>query len=259
MSNPRILITNDDGVNARGLASLREIAAELSNDVWIVAPETEQSGAARSLSLSQPVRLRRVAERVFAVSGTPSDSVVMGVYAVLDGKKPDLLLSGVNHGQNLAEDITFSGTIAGALQGMTLGIPSIALSQAKFSRDRIRFQTARAHGPALIRDLLAAGWPANVVINVNFPDTEPDEVKGIEATCEGIRDQLHLFTERRTDLRERDYYWIGYRGALTDAPAGTDLRAIYDGRISVTPLHLDLTHAPTREKLARMLSSPRDG
>jgi len=166
-------------------------------------------------------------------------------------ERPDLILSGVNNGQNIAEDVTMSGTIAAAFQGMTLGIPSVALSLARMDRHAARWHTARAHGAGVIRTLLDGGWPRDVVANVNFPDVEPDEVKGVEVTEQGRRDQLHLYAERRTDLRQRDYFWFGFDGKPSDPPEGTDLHALYNGLISVTPLHLDLTHASARDDLKR--------
>ncbi|MEQ1931460.1 MAG: 5'/3'-nucleotidase SurE [Parvularculaceae bacterium] len=245
----RILCTNDDGVHARGLESLVKIAHALTDDVWVVAPQEEQSGAARSLTLAHPIRVRKFDERRFSVSGTPTDAVMMGVTKLLADRRPDLVLSGVNNGQNIAEDITFSGTVAGAFQGMSLGVPSIALSLARFARDQARWETPEAHAPALIRKLLAAGWPADVVINVNFPDRAPDDVAGVEITAQGQRDAFQLFAEERQDLRGGAYYWFGYSGKLSDPPEGTDLRAVYDGRISITPLHLALTHAEAAAKL----------
>lgn len=251
----RILCTNDDGIHARGLESLVAIARELSDDVWIVAPHEEQSGAARALTLANPIRVREYDARRFSVSGTPSDAVMMATQKLLGGKMPDLVLSGVNNGQNLAEDVTVSGTIAGAFQGMSLGIPSIALSLARFQRDKAKWRTPEQHAPAIIRKLLAAGWPTDVVININFPDREPDEVAGVEVTRQGHRDDFKLFIEERQDLRGGKYYWYGYEGSLSNPPEGVDLRAIYDGRISITPLHLALTHEDSRAKLASLFGT----
>ena len=217
----RILCTNDDGIYARGLDSLVKIARDLSDDVWVCAPQEEQSGAARALTLAHPVRIRQYEERRFAVTGTPSDSVLMGIQKVLGGKKPDLILSGVNNGQNLAEDVTVSGTIAGAFQGMSMGVPSIALSLSRLARDAARWDTAEAHGARVVRSLLDAGWPANVVVNVNFPDRAPDDIAGIEVTRQGHRDAVQLFAEERKDLRGGTYYWYGYTGELSDPPDGT--------------------------------------
>ena len=232
----RILLTNDDGIDSPGLHALREIAAKLSDDVWVVAPQEEQSGAARSLTLTAPIRIRRFDEKRFSVSGTPTDAVMMAVTKLLADRRPDLVLSGVNNGQNIAEDVTFSGTIAGAFQGMTLGVPSIALSLARLSRDSARWATAERHGPWIVRRLLEAGWPSDVVVNVNFPDREPEDVAGVEVTRQGSRDAFQLYTEERQDLRGGTYFWFGFSGKLSDPPAGTDLRAVYDGRISITPL-----------------------
>ena len=241
----RILITNDDGIGADGLQALVRIARKLSEDVWVCAPETEQSGASRRLTLTEPVRVRKLEPKVFAVSGTPTDCVMLAVQELMDDAKPDLVLSGINRGQNLAEDTTFSGTVAGALQGMAVGVRSIALSQVltRF-HDTVQahYETGEAHGPGLISRLLQIGWPKNVVLNINFPAVPPDEVAGVEVTVQGMRDESYLHFDKRTDLRGRDYYWLGYRGRATDPPPGTDLHAVREKRISVTPLHVDLTH-----------------
>ncbi len=253
----RILCTNDDGIHARGLESLVAIARALSDDVWVVAPHEEQSGAARALTLANPIRVREYDPRRFSVSGTPSDAVMMAVHKLMD-RRPDLVLSGVNNGQNLAEDVTVSGTIAGAFQGMSLGIPSIALSLARFQRDKARWSTPEKHAPDIIRKLIETGWPADVVVNVNFPDRDPDAVAGVAVTRQGHRDDFKLFIEERKDLRGFSYYWYGYEGALSNPPAGVDLRAIYDGRISITPLHLALTHEDSLKQLAAAFGAPAD-
>ncbi|MBY0422226.1 MAG: 5'/3'-nucleotidase SurE [Parvularculaceae bacterium] len=251
----RILCTNDDGVHAPGLECLVAIARALSDDVFVVAPQEEQSGAARALTLADPIRVRKFDERRYSVSGTPTDAVMLGVTRLLGDKRPDLVLSGVNNGQNLAEDVTLSGTVAGAFQGMTLGIPSIALSLARFSRDSARWKTPETLAPDLIRRLLAAGWPKDVVYNINFPDRDAGDVAGVEATRQGARDALPLYAEEREDLRGGKYFWFGHSPKLSNPPEGTDLRAVYDGRISVTPLHLSLTHEEALSALARMLGA----
>ncbi|MBT8472173.1 MAG: 5'/3'-nucleotidase SurE [Marinicaulis sp.] len=238
----RILCSNDDGIHARGLESLEKIARELSDDVWVVAPQEEQSGAARALTLAHPIRLRQHDEKRFSVSGTPSDAVLMAVTKIMKDAKPNLILSGVNNGQNLAEDVTVSGTIAAAFQGMSMNIPSVALSLARMDRAKARWQTTEAHGARIVRRLIDAGWPDDVVVNVNFPDREPDQVAGVEVTTQGHRNAYQLYAEERQDLRGGKYYWYGYTGELSDPPEGTDLRAIYAGKISITPLHLALTH-----------------
>lgn len=252
----RILLTNDDGIHAEGLESLERIARALSDDVWTVAPEYEQSGASRALTLADPIRVRKVAERKWAVGGTPTDCVMLGVRELIEGAAPDLVLSGVNRGQNLAEDVTLSGTVAGAIEGMALGIPSIALSQSMlaFHDEVIPFwQTAEAYGPGVVRRLIEVGWPADVVMNVNFPSRPPEAVTEVEVTRQGFRD-THIRTfDRRTDLRGRDYYWMGFSGQMSKPAEGTDLKAIYEGRISITPLHIDLTHRESVNKLKGLL------
>ncbi len=252
----RILLTNDDGVRAKGLSVLRDIAAELSDDVWVCAPESEQSAASRGVSLHNPVRLRKLEDKVFSVTGTPTDSVIVAMQDVLNTHKPDLILSGVNRGQNLAEDVTFSGTIAGALQGMQMGVPSIALSLARGFQgaNSLPWETALAHGPDLIRQLLEMSWPENVVLSVNFPDCPVDAVKGIQITRQGQRDFQMSGVDKRDHPRGGQYYWLTYGAALSNPPKGSDLRAIYDGYISVTPLHTDLTHIKTLNALESLNS-----
>ena len=249
----RILVTNDDGINAEGLATLEAIAAELSDDVWVCAPEIEQSGASRALTLTELIRVRKISGRRFAVRGTPTDCVMLAIQELLP-EKPDLVLSGVNRGQNIAEDVTLSGTVAGAIQGMALGVPSIALSQSMMVyRDdhRAPFEIAREHGARLIRQLLDGGWPKDVVININFPDPKSGKVGGIEVTRQGFRDNFNIHFERRTDLRGGDYYWMGFHKEAAGTPEGTDIRTVYDGKISITPLHIDLTHERALADLKR--------
>lgn len=241
----RILLTNDDGIHADGLEALERIAAQLSDDVWVVAPEYEQSGASRALTLADPIRVRTLSDRRFATTGTPTDCVMLGINELIPGKKPDLVLSGVNRGANLAEDVTMSGTVAGAIEGMALGIPSIALSQMGFYEPGTSFAPAEAFAPGIIKRLVEIGWPSDVVLNINFPNGEVSGIKEVEVTRQGFRDFQIRHAEKRSDLRGRDYYWVGFRQLRSSPPEGTDLRALYDGRISVTPLHIDLTHAAT--------------
>ncbi|ACG78370.1 stationary-phase survival protein SurE [Phenylobacterium zucineum HLK1] len=240
----RILITNDDGINADGLAALERIAAQLSDDVWVCAPEYEQSGASRALTLAEPIRVRRLDDRKFSTTGTPTDCVMLAVHELVKGRRPDLLLSGVNRGANLAEDVSMSGTVAGAIEGMALGVPSIALSQMGFYEPGESFEPAEAFAPGIIKRLVELGWPADVVLNVNFPNRPVEEITEVEVTRQGFRDVHVRHAERRTDLRGKEYYWIGFRQERSSPPDGTDLRALYEGKISVTPLHIDLTHQP---------------
>lgn len=247
----RILITNDDGIEAPGLDALQKIASDLSDDVWVIAPETDQSGAAHSLTLHEPLRLRKLNERTYAVKGTPTDCVIMGVRHILADQGPDLVLSGVNRGSNLADDVTYSGTIAGAIEGTLLGVPSIAMSLAIDYEDptRIYWETPMELGADLVRRLIAAGWPRDVLLNVNFPDREPGRVTGVEITEQGRRDQDFLHIVDRLDARGNPYYWLGFKPRLSKPEKGTDMSAVLSGAISVTPLYLNLTHIETCRKL----------
>jgi 5'-nucleotidase len=255
----RILVTNDDGINADGIKALERIARALTDDVWVVAPEVEHSGASRAITLTAPLRVRQIGDQRYAVSGTPADCVLLAIENLIEDRAPDLVLSGVNRGQNLGEDVTVSGTVAGAIQGMAHGVPGIALSQAiaRYHDDESAlFHTAEAFAPGIIRRLLKAGWPDDVIININFPDLEPEDVTTVEVCAQGIRDVKNGHAEKRTDLRGRDYYWMGWHGLPDNAPEGTDLYAVRHGRISVTPLHIDLTHRPTVHALKGVLGGP---
>ena len=250
----RILVTNDDGIHAPGLDVAETIARALSDDVWVVAPESEQSGASHSLTLAGPLRLRQVRERRYAVSGTPTDCVLMACLHLLKDRPPDLVLSGVNPGSNLADDITYSGTVAGAMEGCALGIPAIALSQDPAgSRLEIDWSAGEVHGPAVIRQLLAAGWPQGVLMNVNFPGIPAEQVCGLSLVPQGHYDMLSTEIIARTDMRERPYYWIGLRHHETVPAEDSDLGAIAAGRISVTPLHLNLTEQAVLRKMRESL------
>lgn len=246
----RILLTNDDGIYSPGLESLERIARQLSDDIWVVAPESEQSGASHSLSLADPIRLRQIGEHRFSVQGTPTDCVVMAVRKIMPAE-PDLVLSGINRGQNLADDVTYSGTVAAAMEGTALGFKSIALSQVSgiFNKRGLVFDVAETHGAKVIRKLCELEFGPGVLINVNFPDCRPEEVRGYEATRQGKRDQNLLLVDERTDTRGRPYYWLGFKRERGNAPDGTDLKAAFEKRISVTPLHMNLTQLEALEPL----------
>lgn len=250
----RILLTNDDGVQAEGLAVLERIARELSDDVWIVGPETDQSGLAHSLSLSEPLRLREIGPKHFALRGTPTDCVIMGVRELMDAP-PDLLLSGINAGQNVADDITYSGTVAGAIEGTLLGIRSIALSQAYNWHDGrvLPWETSEAHAPKLLQKLIDIELPRGTFLNVNFPNCDPDSVTGVAATAQGkLTHGIEI--EGREDGRGVPYYWLQYRRRVNEQKAGSDLAALSERCISVTPLKLDLTDYDEQQRLAEALS-----
>ena len=250
----RILITNDDGIHADGLEALEKIARQLSDDVWVVAPESDQSGVAHSLSLNDPLRLRTISDKRFAVKGTPTDCVIMAIRHLMVDRKPDLVLSGINRGHNVAEDVTYSGTIAGAMEGAILGIPALALSQ-EFgfeNRQHPPWDTALRYGPEVIRKVLAAGMPRGTLVNINFPSCSPDEVKGVAVTRQGARNLDLLNIDERRDGRGNPYYWIAFvRGIKPDpSETDTDLAALATNYVSVTPLRLDLTDKAFAEKLA---------
>ena len=251
---PRILVANDDGIAAPGLAVLERIAHAMSDDVWVVAPETEQSGAAHSLTINEPLRLRKIAERRFAVHGTPTDCVMLAVYHLLRGeKRPDLLLSGVNAGANLGEDVTYSGTVAAAIEGALLGIRSIAFSQVGGLDGPMHWETAARHGPEVIRRLEGLEWLDGVLINVNFPSVSPEKVTGIEATLQGQRDTGDLLIDQRTDMRGIPYFWIGFRQRIGTPASDTDFAAVARGAVSVTQLRVNLSDAETRDRLSAIL------
>ena len=223
----------------------------------MVAPEVNHSGAGHSLSLRDPVRLRKIADRRFAVKGTPTDCVIMAVRRVMFDHRPDLILSGVNQGQNLAEDVTYSGTIAAAFEGTLVDIRSIALSQSVGFREgrTPQWQTARHYAPELITQLLSLQWPAGVLMNVNFPDCLPEEVKGVRVTRQGRRDQSTLAIEERRDSWGEAYYWLGFGRTLSNPPKDVDLWAIYNGFVSVTPLSMNLTADDMHHPLATAIQS----
>lgn len=258
-SKPRILLTNDDGIDAPGLACLEAITESLAEDVWVSAPLTEQSGASRKITFVEPIIIQKRGPKRFAVAGTPSDACFLGLHDLVEGQVPDLVLSGVNRGQNLADDVTVSGTIAAAFQAMKMNVPAVALSQtlANFTdQSRAVFDTAKALGPDVLKRVLRAGWPKDVVLNINFPACAPEKVKGVHVTRHGERDQWHMHAERRRDLRGRTYYWIGFQGGLSSTENGDDLHAIYNDYISITPLRLTLTAEDVRDQLEAALAAP---
>lgn len=254
----RILVSNDDGIHAPGLLVAEKIARTLTDDIWVVAPETEQSGASHSLTLSLPLRLRHAGPKRYAVTGTPTDCVLMAGIHIMKDHLPDLVLSGVNRGFNVADDVTYSGTVAAAMEGAVLGIPSIAMSQAMGGRGESEavWGCAETHGPPLIKRLVEIGWPKDVLLNVNFPPLPASKVKRLAVVMQGQRDQSLLKVDERVDARNRTYFWIGFKRIFTDPEIGTDLRAMYDGQISVTPLQLNLTEFKECERLSTLIEGP---
>lgn len=241
----RILLTNDDGIHAPGMAVLEQIARSLSDDITIVAPISEKSGAGRSLTLTRPLRLRQLGEQRFAVAGTPTDAVMMALAHVMKDNPPELILSGVNRGANLGEDVGYSGTVSAAMEGALAGIRSIALSQvyAKTGAGlNVSFAAAEAWGEKVLRPLIAAEWAPRSLFNINFPARDPDQVRGIRVVAQGLRDYGGTEILQRTDPRGFDYYWIKLAGIPHTAAHSTDLEAAADGWVTVTPLHCDMTN-----------------
>ncbi len=248
----RILLTNDDGIFAPGLTVLEAIARQFSDDVWVVAPAEEQSGAGHSLTLSRPVRLRQHGERRFSVAGTPTDAVMMALREVMP-EAPDLILSGVNRGANLGDDVTYSGTVSAAIEGALAGIRSIALSQVYASEgmgDAVPFGAAEAWGAKVIAPLLDAPFAPRTLVNINFPPIPGDQVKGIRVVRQGFHDYSRGTVVEGIDPRGYRYFWFGLNGIEHTPGHATDLEAIQDGFVAVTPLQLDLTHEGSLSELA---------
>jgi 5'-nucleotidase len=263
LSDARILVSNDDGIHAPGLKLLERVARGLSKDVWVIAPEAEQSGASHGLTLRRPLPVHRIGPRRFAVGGTPSDCILMAVKHIIMDRAPDLVLSGVNRGANLGEDVFYSGTVAAAREAALLGIPAIAFSQVR-KGDTLQWKTAERFAPEVIRRLYTGVWPQSILVNVNFPPVPPERVTGIKVAPQGRRLE-HTQVKMAKDPYGRDVLWIG--DFPTDDPTDpkTDLGAIIERMVSVTPLHCDSTHmaslraigdrfadaAPARSRISR--------
>jgi len=250
----RILLTNDDGVHAPGLALLERLAARLSDDVWVCAPAEEQSGAGHSLTLHMPVRLREHGHQRFAVTGTPTDAVNLALRKLFADKAPDLVISGINAGENLADDVTYSGTISAAMEAALAGIPAIALSQGMRDGDN-GFAAAEAWGEQVLRVLANSAMAKRTLINVNFPDLAPAAVRGIRVVRQGFHDYDRGSLIESADPRGRPYFWFGLQDAEHTLDHGTDLEAVEDGYIAVTPLQVDLTHYSAIGTLAERFSA----
>ena len=250
----RILLTNDDGIHAPGLTVLETLAANLSDEVWVCAPAEEQSGAGHSLTLHQPVRLREHGERRYSVTGTPTDSVNLALRKLFADKRPDLVISGVNAGENLGDDITYSGTISAAMEAALAGIPAIALSQA-FRDNGPSFDATEQWGVRVLEPLIDMAMAKRTLVNVNFPALPASEVRGIRVVRQGFHDYARGSLVESEDPRGRPYYWFGLQDAEHTLDHGTDLEAVEDGFIAVTPLQLDLTHHSSISTLAERFAA----
>jgi 5'-nucleotidase len=254
LKGKRILLSNDDGMSAHGLVVLEKIARTLSDDIWIVAPAAEQSGAGHSLTLHHPLRPVKLADRRYTINGTPTDCVLVAINHLMKDHPPDLVLSGVNMGVNLGEDVHYSGTVAAAMEGALLGYRAIAMSQDFDDAENVPWTAALRFAPDIIRNACAVGWSKQVLINVNFPNRDPDAIKGVKVTRQGkhkIGDELM----HRHDPRGKPYIWISGRRLANENIDGTDLKAVADSYVSVTPLNVDLTHDETMQALDRAFAA----
>ncbi len=231
----RILLTNDDGIHSEGLQILEQTLRELG-DVFVVAPAAEMSGASHSLTLSRPLRIRQIDNRHWSVDGTPTDCVTLALHQILKADElPDVCVSGINHGGNLGDDATYSGTVAGALEATILGVPGLAISLV--ARDHFNFTEASRYALVAARKILTEGLPEGTLLNMNVPQ---GEIKGVKVTRQGIKNARPVITEH-IDPRGKPYFWIGEQYFRSNAEDGTDYRAIEDGYVSITPLKSDMT------------------
>ncbi len=255
-ANSRILLTNDDGIDAPGIKVLEEIVRAFTDDIWVVAPDHEKSGAGHSVSLHTPIRLRKTSERHYAVMGTPTDCVLMAFYEIMKDRKPTFLLSGINNGANLAEDVTYSGTIAAAMEGTLIGLRSIALSVVRPLGETARWEGAYRYAPPLLHQLLSAeNWPTGSFINVNFPQCDVTEITGVRVTRQGQRPPGAFSIDPRIDNRNVPYYWVKMAYPEGEKLVDTDLHAIAEDAVSVTPLQLDLTNYEWQRQLREVLTN----
>ncbi len=259
----RILLTNDDGISAPGLEVAEEIARDIagpSGEVWVVAPAFEQSGVSHAVSYVRPMRLERLEARRFAVEGSPADCVLAGLHEILKDGPPDLVLSGVNRGHNVAEDTLYSGTVGGALEAALHGVRAVALSQyhgPASAGTGDPYAAARAHGAGLLRRLIEApAWPLapyGVFYNVNFPAVAAAEVRGTRATFQGHRAKPTFGVLQHVAPNGRTFLWLTHGHGNADTAAGSDSRECHDGYITVTPLVADLTAHDLIAPLAQAL------
>ncbi len=240
MNGPRILLTNDDGIDAPGLQLLESIVGSFSDDIWVIAPYREKSGTSHAISMHQPIRMLQQGEKRYAIFGTPADCVLMAYYQLMRDRPPEVVLSGINNGANLGDDIIYSGTIAGAVEGTLLGVRSIAMSQVKAFGAPTIWATAEHYTPIVLKQLLALEhWPAGSLINVNFPDCEPADVAGIQITTQGRRPPGSFTVDPRIDTREVPYYWVKIRYKDGASSPGTDLDTVRSRGVAITPLRID--------------------
>ncbi len=249
LAGKRILIVNDDGIDGSGIKLLEQIARRYSDDIWVVAPDEERSGAGQSISISHPIRYIQRDERHFAVRGTPTDCALLGINTFTGDRKPDILLSGINSGPNLAEDVHYSGTCAAAKEGALLGIPSLAISQMRSYGNPARWETSEAWLPQILDRLATAEWRPGSFININIPNVAPEAIAGVRVTRQGQRLPGGFLPIQRVDERTVPYFWVKISPNQPELIEGTDLHAVAHGAISITPMQLDLTCRETASRL----------
>jgi len=247
----RVLLTNDDGIDAPGMAALADVAADLAEEVWIVAPEHDQSGTSRSVSIHDPLRLYARGPRRFAVSGTPSDCTILALGHLMKDAMPDLVLSGVNRGANIGDEVAYSGTVAAALTARLFKVPAIAFSQAFRDRRHVNWTTTRTMIPRVFDWLDTQGGIAGLgdaVLNVNFPDSDAAEIEGMELTRQGRGSLVGVDVEARTDTRGGEYFWLAFRRQPVDQPDDSDIAALRRRSVSITPVGSNLTDATVLDR-----------
>ncbi len=250
-----VLLTNDDGIDAPGMAVLESVAETIADQVWVVAPERDQSGISHAVTLHHPLRADPRGLRRFAVSGTPSDCVALGLSVLMDGQKPDLILSGVNRGANIADDIAYSGTIGAAVTATLLGYRAAALSQAYTKELPMRWNTARSLAPDILTRLFRdADFAADACMNINFPDCEPADINGVSVVRQGTGTIRDIIVDRRTDLRGGDYHWLSFSRGQPGCEPGTDAEALRDNRIAIAPIRAERTHEQALAQIEAQLA-----
>ncbi len=252
LAKARVLISNDDGIHSPGIKALTRAVRKIAGEVWVVAPESEQSATAHSLTLRRPLRITKRGPRRYSVDGTPTDCVLLAINEVMKDARPDIVLSGINKGANLGDDVTYSGTIAAAIEAVILGVPAIALSQHYEDGQRIRWTTAETWLPRILTQIDKIEVPSNTLLNINFPDVPADDVKGVEVTWQGAR-KLGDQIKEGIDPKGDPYFWIGSMRMAEKFRRGSDLHAVYDGSVSITPLTTDLTDRRTMNRLRKEL------
>lgn len=253
----RILISNDDGIDAEGLALLERIARKFTDDVWVVAPDDERSGISHAISLTVPLRMRKLGEKRYAVKGTPADCILLALGELMKDAPPTMVLSGINHGENLADDMTYSGTAGVAIEAAIWGIPAIAISQARHLGKLPNFAVAEHFCAPIVSKLLEATWKPGMVVNVNFPKIEPAQVTGVRVVSAGRRHARAFYPMESIDGRMVPLYWVKVNYEPGPVEPGTDLEAIQQNAISITAMQIDMTSHQVNDELRALFLEDR--